>query len=262
MLIGSLLFLAPCFAAALGGASQLRGTAAAGGLREKPAASLLTRKQRKWSWRTASEESKTEWAIVTKRYVMVDTTLFELERHLDEGLEASTGGDREAAKESLGQAQARLDKMRSNLERAVTDQNTSDATSLDMQKQRSGDHLTADERLVLSDEQKREREGFFAVEASGQDVLQKATILLQAIMKEEEHTTSPRGKPSWRNIVNATPEVAPQPSLDRRPSLLAAPSAAELFQKYREAAKAFHEDLGDFEAMQQKAFVGPSGGAA
>jgi len=42
------------------------------------------KEQKKWNWKEASEESKTEWAIVLKRYVLADMTVYELSRHFGE----------------------------------------------------------------------------------------------------------------------------------------------------------------------------------
>merc|ERR1719487_2818476 len=52
--------------------------------------SRLEKKEKKWNWKEAAEESKTEWAIVLKRYVLADMTVFELGRHFGEALPSSS----------------------------------------------------------------------------------------------------------------------------------------------------------------------------
>jgi len=169
---------------------------------------LIVRK--KWNWKDASEETKTEWGIVLKRYVMVDLMLFELGRHFEAALPApaqtedgggTAGSDGRLVvdEEALNATAAKLSKIKNNLDKAVLDQNTSDATSADMQKSRKSDHLSLAEKKTLWKEHLRERDGFFAVEASAQDVLQQAVALQQAL--ETAHNAA--HSPSWSSIFAA-----------------------------------------------------------
>merc|ERR1719330_1572819 len=77
------------------------------------------------------------------------------------------------------------------------------------QKTNKNNFLTVHEKRVLADEHKREQYGFFAVEASGQDVLEKAEELMQALeaTAQEEHNKT---QPSWSSIV-AVP-TTPKPT--------------------------------------------------
>lgn len=234
------------------------------------------KENKKWNWKEASEESKTEWAIVLKRYVMVDMTLFELARHFGQALPGkSQDGTPEASEEdrhdALGMAEKKMARLEANLARAVLDQNTSDATAADMQKARKTNLLTVHEKRILAEEHKREAQGFFAVEASGQDVLEKSKELLQALQQSDAAPKKPQ--PSWSSIVaapvtpkptymsmlNMTQVAAPKKA--NTTSLRGAPSNTTessstiqvLFQKFHDAAKTFHGDLGNFESMQTKA---------
>jgi hypothetical protein len=221
---------------------------------------------KKWNWKEASEESKTEWAIVLKRYTLVDLTLFELARHFGEAL--SAGQQQDAADEALGKARGKLTKLQSYLEKAVLDQNTSDATAGDMQIDRKTNLLTAHEKRILADEHKREQYGFFAVEASGQDVLQQASALLQQLDRKQPKPA----QPSWSSIVAAPPapkvtymSIFSSPNVSSNSSHLTsgnatahqstASNATMLFQRFEEASQTFHRDLGNFESMQTKAIT-------
>merc|ERR1719253_72776 len=94
--------------------------------------------KRKWSWKEASEESKTEWGIVLKRYIMVDMSLYELERHFDEaapevGVGTGVSVDEADIAAALAKSRKKLAKLKANLDMAVLDQNTTDTTAADMQ---------------------------------------------------------------------------------------------------------------------------------
>lgn len=216
--------------------------------------------KKKWNWKEASEESKTEWAIVLKRYTLVDLTLFELARHFGEAL--SAGQQQDSADEAVGKARSKLTKMQSYLEKAILDQNTSDATAGDMQIDRKTNLLTAHEKRILAEEHKREQYGFFAVEASGQDVLQQASALLKELDVKQQQPP----QPSWSSIVSAppAPKVTYMSILSSTNSstnsshtvpgnTTSHTNAQTLFQKFEEASQTFHRDLGSFESMQAKA---------
>lgn len=233
---------------------------------------LLEKGQRKWNWKSASEESKTEWAIVLKRYVMFDMTLLELEHHWDEALPSLTVGtsseEQKVDDESLAGIQAKVAKLQDNMQKAVLNQNTSDSTAEDMQRDLATNHLTKAEKKRLREEHERERYGFFAVEASAQDVFSKASALVQEIRKRNAKPSQ-----SWASIV---PVAKPAPTA--YPSLLTNVTAVQsasskggagshanqttsaavdpitaMLQKYREVVKTFRTDLGNFQNMQQKA---------
>lgn len=226
--------------------------------------------KRKWNWKEASEETKTEWGIVLKRYVMVDLMLFELERKFEEAMPAPGGADGHLVvdEDALEATRKRLAKVKMNLDKAVLDQNTSDATSADMQKVRKNDHLSAAEKKALWKEHLSERYGFFAVEASAQDVLQQAGALQQAL--ETTHNATAQIL-SWSSIVNNTkappvPPLAPASTTVANGTAASPPrgllakkknatSIAEFFQMYQAAAQTFHTDIGNFETMQRKAFT-------
>jgi len=241
--------------------------------------SLLVKK--KWNWKEASEETKTEWGIVLKRYVMVDMSLFELERHFGEAMDAvgNSSSDEERRQqladfdEALAASRKKLDKMANNLKAAEDDQNTSDGTSGDMQIERKGGQLSASQKKALSEEHHREQYGFFAIEASGQDVLMQATALQQAL--ESRRNASKHS--SWMSIVPeapayanvaavATPSAKSQQGGNSTAAQKTAPGAektdkqgpptiASLLSKYQASSQAFHTDLGSFEDAQRKAFT-------
>lgn len=239
--------------------------------------SRLEKKEKKWNWKEASEESKTEWAIVLKRYVLADMTVYELSRHFGEALPTGTlptgtgpTGTGTDQREALDVAQKKLVRLKSNLQRAVLDQNTSDATAADMQKSRKSNLLTVHEKRVLAEEHKREQYAFFAIEASSQDALEKATELLQAL--ETLQAQPVKAQPSWSSIVAApaTPKPtymsllnvtnATQATQSQQPKKATAlrgakPTVAALYQNFEEVAKTFHGDLGTFESMQSKALT-------
>lgn len=235
--------------------------------------------ERRWDWKEASEESRTEWSIVLKRYVLVDMTLFELGRHFEEALPASPAGASGTSttvdEDALATARLKVERLQSNLEKAVLDQNTSDATAGDMQKDGRTNFLTRREKRILAEEHKREQFGFFAVEASGQDVLQQAVGLLQAL-----EAAAKRPQPSWGSIVAAAD--APAKTKSGYPSLLptagqnaaraavkaaglpphnatqakprsAATTVRDLFGRFQEASQTFHKDMANFQALQSKA---------
>ena len=111
------------------------------------------------------------------RYVLADMTLYELGRFFGKALQADDADKHEA----VDKARVKLERLRSNFEKAVLDQNTSDATAESMQARIKSNMLTTHEKRILAQEHKREQYGFFAIEASGQDVLEKATELFHAL---------------------------------------------------------------------------------
>lgn len=225
------------------------------------------KEQKKWNWKEASEESKTEWAIVLKRYVLADMTVYELSRHFGEALPGTAGATIEDQHDALAWADKKLAKLKSNLERAVLDQNTSDATAVDMQTARKTNLLTVHEKRLLAEEHKREQYGFFAIEASGQDVLEKASEVLQTLQAQQAQPT--KAQPSWSSIVaapatpkptymsmlNATQAVA-KPAHNNATAIQGAkPTAAALFQNFENAAKVLHREMGNFESMRAKSIT-------
>lgn len=254
------------FLLALLALAMLLETLATSPLQQKLSTNLLEKGEKRWNWKAASEESKTEWGIVLKRYVMFDMTLLELEHLWDEGLPATTSASSTRPTfddDTLAKIRAKVDKLHLDLEKAVLDQSTSDSTADDMQKEMRSNHLTKAEKLTLRAEHQRERYGFFSVEASAQDVLSKANAMLQALDSQRARPTS-----SWASIL---PAPTMYPSLfangtlarGRRPgsptvrnkTSPAGPTdpIGTLFQKYHETAKTFRTDLGNFQNMQQKA---------
>jgi len=226
--------------------------------------------KKKWNWKEASEESKTEWAIVLKRYVLADMTVYELVRHFSEALpsgDSAASGVPGDQSEALDMAQKKLARLRSSLERAVLDQNTSDATAGDMQIARKTNYLTVHEKRILAQEHKREQYGFFAIQASAQDVLSKATELMQAMQAVQAQPK--KAQPSWSSIVAAPPtpkptyvsmlnatQAAPSSAHKNATALRGAkPTIGALFAKFQEVAKTLHADLGNFESMQSKAIT-------
>jgi hypothetical protein len=235
--------------------------------------------KKKWNWKEASEESKTEWAIVLKRYVLADMTVFELDRKLGEALAAPVASD--DRNEALKMARAKLARLQGSFEKAILDQNTSDATALDMQQQRKSNLLTVHEKRILAEEHKREQYGFFAIEASAQDVLQKANDIFQALdaTPDQPNKTSPSWssivaapadavtpKPTYMSLLNATEaernatEVTQKSNSTsdntnalRGKMVAKPPTVAELSQRFEESSQTFHGDLGNFETMQRKA---------
>mmetsp|Transcript_29718 Transcript_29718/g.68399 ORF Transcript_29718/g.68399 Transcript_29718/m.68399 type:complete len:272 (-) Transcript_29718:149-964(-) len=238
--------------------------------------------ERKWNWKEAVEETKTEWAIVLKRYVLADVTLFDLQRHFSQALPAKgiAGLELRVDADELQMAGTKLGRLSDNLERAVLDQNTSDVTAVDMQSNRKSNHLSTSEKVKLHDTHKQEQMGFFAVEASGQHVLQQASALYDALVNFSNRTVSQ----SWGSLglgegasesggeyrlkllsanVTEADRVGAQKTLvasaaatqDGEQSELLA-KTNELYEQYQQAARSFHLDLGNFEALDSKAIQG------
>jgi len=229
------------------------------------------KKEKKWNWKEASEESKTEWAIVLKRYVLADMTVYELGRFFNEALTASA----DDKLETIEKARVKLARLQSSFEKAVLDQNTSDATAADMQKTIKSNKLTVHEKRLLADEHKREEAGFFAIEASGQDVLEKANELFAAL--EASSKVPKKASPSWGSIVaapvtpsptsyasllnatdaekNATEVVIQNGAQTNATALRGSnkPTSAMLQEQFEAASKTFHSDLGSFESIKSKA---------
>jgi len=227
----------------------------------------VRKRTKKWHWKDATEESKTEWNIVTKRYVLADMTVFELSRHFGEAMPGV--GSMEDQQEALHEACLKLARLQANLEKAVLDQNTSDATAGDMQRTNKNNFLTAHEKRVLADEHKREQYGFFAVEASGQDVLEKAKELMQALeatAQGEQNKTQPSWssivavpttpKPTYMSMMNMT-EVMPNATHSKNTTAKQRPkpSVEALFAQFDAASQSLHADLGRFETMQSRAIT-------
>lgn len=97
-------------------------------------ASLL---RKRWDWSKASVESRTEWAIVLRRYALVDTELANLVMHMDQvfpadqrNFTAENGIDPwEAAK-----LRGKVEKLSDNLKAALNDQQVSNSTFTDMER--------------------------------------------------------------------------------------------------------------------------------
>eukprot|EP00403_Amphidinium_massartii_P030284 CAMPEP_0178406316 /NCGR_PEP_ID=MMETSP0689_2-20121128/18849_1 /TAXON_ID=160604 /ORGANISM="Amphidinium massartii, Strain CS-259" /LENGTH=274 /DNA_ID=CAMNT_0020027353 /DNA_START=37 /DNA_END=861 /DNA_ORIENTATION=+ len=239
----------------------------------------LVEENRKWNWKEASEETKTEWAIVLKRYVLADVTLFDLQRHFESALPVR--GDEQGLEwhvdtDELDMARNKLHRLDDNLKKAILDQNTSDVTALDMQSNRRDNRLSPEEKKQLRDAHKQEQLGFFAVEASGQHVLQEATALLQALdafvnesrseskdWSEVAPTTSPAPSVGYLSMlppvvnssstklsITAANSNATSHRLQKTNALLYAMQG--LYKEYELACQAFHSDLGSFEAKQAK----------
>merc|ERR1719356_1302573 len=129
-------------------------------------------------------------------------TLLELEHRWDGAMPSAAVGAGLAAaggaEEPLGKIEAKVAKLHDHLDKAVLDQNTSDSTAEDMQRDIRTNHLTKEQKRTLRDEHQHERFGFFAVEASAQDVFSQATALVQAIAARRA-----RPSRSWASIVPA-----------------------------------------------------------
>lgn len=247
--------------------------------KSRPSLHLFARKSvlKKWNWKQASEESRTEWGIVLKRYILVDMALYELGRHIEEALPSKpTSEDSQDVVnvDALGTARVKLERVQSNLQKALVNQNTSDTTSKDMQKNRKGNELTVHEKRVLRDEHKKEQDVFFAVEASGQDVVQQASAVIEALDE-----FSKRKQPSWSSIVPALvpksdyASLLPKALVQRNRTAIkmvlpkakpgsnsssvpeASSSIQTFFQKFQDAARNYHRDLGNFEGMQKQAIT-------
>merc|ERR1719160_1412747 len=80
----------------------------------------------RWDWKEASDESKTEWGIVLRRFYMVDTLCFQLQRLLSETLGLNGNSDSGLTGESLKNIEHVLAKAKRNLQKAEEDQSTSD----------------------------------------------------------------------------------------------------------------------------------------
>eukprot|EP00929_Paragymnodinium_shiwhaense_P115455 TRINITY_DN84343_c0_g1_i1.p1 TRINITY_DN84343_c0_g1~~TRINITY_DN84343_c0_g1_i1.p1 ORF type:complete len:281 (+),score=106.50 TRINITY_DN84343_c0_g1_i1:47-889(+) len=235
----------------------------------RPSRSMNLIEKRKWSWKEASEESKTEWGIVLKRYIMVDMALYELERHFDEAIpEKGVAVEEADIVAALGRSRTKLSKLKANLDRAVLDQNTTDSTAADMQVVRKGDQLTTAEKKLLDEEHKKEQLGFFSVLASAQDVYQQADML-QTVLEAAHNNTAKAPAASWQSIVappsaptyselvaSMMPEAKKNATKAKNVSLASTvQSVSSMFQKYKAAAQSFHSDLSSFESMQKKAFT-------
>merc|ERR1719473_754522 len=89
---------------------------------------------RRWDWKEASDESKTEWGITLKRFYLVDNAFLQLQRLLSETLGPNEDSDLGLSNSTLVYIQKVIAKADRNLKKAEEDQNTSDATIVSMEK--------------------------------------------------------------------------------------------------------------------------------
>lgn len=126
-------------------AKSLQGDAAEGPPHHK--ASLL---RKKWDWKTASGESVTEWAIVLRRFHMVDMELTDLLTmfSFDLPVNPETGMPQTVDMQAdLPRMRKKVEKLSENLENAVKDQQTADDTFGNMETDR---RLSASDKEALA----------------------------------------------------------------------------------------------------------------
>lgn len=216
----------------------------------------------RWDWNAASEESKTEWGIVLKRYYLVDTLFFELQRRLSDTLGLKDDISSDLSEDSLKHIQKVMTKAQTNLKIAEEDQNTSDATFASMEKHSKANKLTEQEKKSLVEEHDRERHGFSVLAGHGKSVMQNAEDFL-FILKACVHQEAKVNKTSLLKSINET-VPAKSDAIFNRTSL----SKVKLYtnrsksmikdlksvlQKYQKGAEAFHKEVVNFEAAQHKA---------
>jgi len=111
-------------------------------------------RSRRWDWKSASEESLTEWSIVLRRYYMVDMELGDLMRRFGEVLPPPEGAKQEELKpDDVARIRSKVDKLSANLEAALADQRVSDGTFGNMEVDKK---LSPKQKQALFDEHKEE----------------------------------------------------------------------------------------------------------
>merc|ERR1719188_2703440 len=78
-------------------------------------------RSRRWDWKSASEESLTEWSIVLRRYYMVDMELADLIRRFGEAFPAEGAKQEKVKPDDMAHIRAKVEKLSANLEAALTD---------------------------------------------------------------------------------------------------------------------------------------------
>lgn len=199
----------------------------------------------RWHWKEASDESKTEWGIVLKRFFMADTLLWQFEHHVREALP----GEATEGPPALDKARAKLQKVAANLDEAKGDQDTSDSTFGDMQVDKS---LTDAERLTLREQYKTEQHGFFAADTSGREALRLARELVDLVSSNDSKSKSVplHGNSTAHDVavVNATGAAA-------RPGSSPGDAFDQAFRKYQDSAATFHSAVTAFETDQHRALA-------
>jgi hypothetical protein len=215
---------------------------------------------KRWDWKEASDESKTEWGIVLKRCYMVDTLFFQLQRLLSETLGLREDSVPELSKVTMKHIQKVMVKVDMNLKKATEDQHTSDVTFANMEKDSKVNKLTAQERRSLLEEHNRERHGFSVVAVDAQTALQNAQdflCTLQACSHPGVNSSHVCGNDT---SVNKTLLSKPGNVTTANRTLLSRPCESvkdlkALLQKFETSAATFHQDVLNFEAAQHKALA-------
>merc|ERR1719456_1718926 len=84
--------------------------------------------RKRWVWKEASEEGKTEWGIVLKRFKSADMHLTDMERHFDDVMSGQYDNLHAGYDMLLTKLHKHFDKFGSSLEGASADQHTDDST--------------------------------------------------------------------------------------------------------------------------------------
>lgn len=169
---------------------------------------------------------------------MVDTLCYQLQRRLSEALGVNEDSDSGLNEVSLKEIEQVLAKAEINLEKAAEDQDTSDATLVNMEKDSKANQLSKQEKHSLLEEHERERQSFSAVATYVKTALQQARNFLsqgQANLLHRNMTTS-----------NRTLLSKPDESVKALRALL---------KGYKDSTAALHQEVLNSEAAQHKSIA-------
>lgn len=226
-------------------------------------ASLL---RKKWDWKTASDETLTEWAIELRRYNMVDMQLNDMVVGLSLVLpvDPTTGEARPNPDQGeVEHMRKKAGKIQSQLDGAAYDQKVADETFGNME----GDYeLNAKQKQTLFDEHTKEVHKSQDLAGSGHEALRQALAILKLFDKATPTTAvlSTSNSTSRANasskLVDAQPKrnataVGNGTSLaDIAAARAAASPVVQMYNGFKDASDAFRAKRAEFaqEARESK----------
>lgn len=222
-------------------------------------ASLLRKK--KWDWKTASDETLTEWAIELRRYNMVDMQLNDMVVGLSLVLpvDPTTGEARPNPDQGeVEHMRKKAGKIQSQLDGAAYDQKVADETFGNME----GDsELNAKQKQTLFDEHTKEVHKSQDLAGSGHEALRQALAILKLFDKATPTTAvlSTSNSTSRANVdaqpkLNATAVGNGTSLADIAAARAAASPVVQMYNSFKDASDAFRAKRAEFaqEARESK----------
>lgn len=242
------------------GASTNLRTTPTEGRRGKNTASLLRFGERqRWDFKSATEEMRTEWGIVLRRYYMVDMEMTDISLKLSELLPEEGQGPMSIDAQDVQMLDRKVTKLATNLENARRDLEVSENTISNMEVDQQ---LDAQSRDALIKEHEQQQDRAESLSHLGEVALTAAKALLSRVAAlgggpasspaaRAPLATAMPAKVNASQLLTAKAPAAGMRSAGATPSSQGAVSEsaplAPGIESFRAAAKAFQEQRAKLE---------------